>query len=178
MQLSAKVSVTISCLLFIDCLDPSLLRCIVLSFDAFDSSAYQLKIIVLLPPSVVASTVKYLGISSTLPPRARAKRDQHALFMVWTNMFLMSKTLEDPCLQRSSQMILMQWLRFLVNLVTIFILYNHISSHKASAANMESTLLTYLAVNILNLIVIALVYCSCSSNAPAQLPVRTAGKGT
>ena len=92
--------------------------------------------------------------------------------MAWTNMFLMSKTLEDPCLQRSSQMILMQWLRFLVNLVTIFILYNHISSHKASAANMESTLLTYLAVNILNLIVIALVYCRCSSNASAELPVQ------
>ena len=33
------------CLLFIDCLDPSLLRCIVLSFDAFESSAYQLKIV-------------------------------------------------------------------------------------------------------------------------------------
>ena len=45
LQLSAKVSVTISCLLFIDCLDPSLLRCIVLSFDAFESSAYQLKIV-------------------------------------------------------------------------------------------------------------------------------------
>ena len=73
-------------------------------------------------------------------------------------------------------MILMQWLRFLdnpvVNLVTIFILYNHISSHKASAANMESTLLTYLAVNILNLIIIALVYCRCSSNASVELPVQ------
>ena len=160
------------CLLFIDCLDPSLLRCIVLSFDAFESSAYQLKIVVLLPPSVVASTLKYLGISSTLPPRGKAKRDQHALFMAWTNMFLMSKTLEDPCLQRSSQMILMQWLRFLVNLVTIFILYNHISSHQASAANMESTLLTYLIVNVLNLIVIAVVFCRCSSNASAELPVK------
>ena len=92
--------------------------------------------------------------------------------MAWTNMFLMSKTLEDPCLQRSSQMILMQWLRFLVNLVTIFILYNHVSSRKASAANMESTLLTYLAVNILNLIVIALVYCRCSSNASAEKLVK------
>ena len=128
--------------------------------------------VVLLPPSAIASTLKYLGFSSNLPPRGRAKRDQHALFMTWTNLFLMSKTLEDPCLQRSSQMILMQWLRFLVNLVTIFILYNHISSHKASAANMESTLLTYLVVNILNLIVIALVYCRCSSNAPAELPVQ------
>ena len=128
--------------------------------------------VVLLPPSVVASTLKYLGISSTLPPRGRAKRDQHALFMAWTNMFLMSKTLEDPCLQRSSQMILMQWLRFLVNLVTIFILYNHISSHQASAANMESTLLTYLIVNVLNLIVIAVVFCRCSSNASAELPVK------
>ena len=128
--------------------------------------------VLLLPPSVVASTLKYLGISSTLPPRGRAKRDQHALFMAWTNMFLMSKTLEDPCLQRSSQMILMQWLRFLVNLVTIFILYNHISSHQASAANMESTLLTYLIVNVLNLIVIAVVFCRCSSNASAELPVK------
>ena len=69
-------------------------------------------------------------------------------------------------------MILMQWLRFLVNLVTIFILYNHISSHQASAANMESTLLTYLIVNVLNLIVIAVVFCRCSSNASAELPVK------
>ena len=128
--------------------------------------------VVLLPPSAIASTLKYLGFSSTLPPRGSAKRDQHALFMTWTNLFLMSKTLEDPCLQRSSQMILMQWLRFLVNLVTIFILYNHISSHQASAANMESTLLTYLIVNVLNLIVIAVVFCRCSSNASVELPPK------
>ena len=69
-------------------------------------------------------------------------------------------------------MILMQWVRFLVNLVTIFILYNHISSHQASAANMESTLLTYLIVNVLNLIVIAVVFCRCSSNASVELPPK------
>ena len=45
--------------------------------------------VVLLPSDVVASTLKYLGISSTLPPRGKAKRDQHALFMTWTNMSLM-----------------------------------------------------------------------------------------
>ena len=129
-------------------------------------------LVVLLPTSVITSTLTCMGMAATLPPPEVVKRNQHALFMTWTNMFLMSKTLEDPCLQRSSQMILMQWLRFLVNLVTIFILYNHISSHKASAANMESTLLTYLAVNILNLIVIALVYCRCSSNASVELPVQ------
>ena len=41
--------------------------------------------VVLLPPSAIASALKYLGFSSTLPPRGSAKRDQHALFMTWTN---------------------------------------------------------------------------------------------
>ena len=66
-------------------------------------------------------------------------------------------------------MILMQWLRFFVNLVTLGILYTHISSHEGSAANMESTLFTYLAVNTLNLLLIALAYCRCSSRKSAEV---------
>ena len=126
----------------------------------------------LLPASTITSTLTCLGMAKTLPPPARpgaAKRDHHALFMTWTNLFLMSKTLEDPCFQRSAQMILMQWLRFLVNLVTLGILYTHISSHEASAANMEPTLFTYLTVNALNLLFIAFAYCCCSSQRTAEV---------
>ena len=126
----------------------------------------------LLPASTITSTLTCLGMAKTLPPPARpgaAKRDHHALFMTWTNLFLMSKTLEDPCFQRSAQMILMQWLRFLVNLVTLGILYTHISSHEASAANMEPTLFTYLTVNALNLLFIAIAYCRCSSQRSAEV---------
>ena len=129
--------------------------------------------IFLLPPSTITSTLTCLGMAKSLPPPARpgaARRDQHALFMTWTNLFLMSKTLEDPCFQRSAQMILMQWLRFVVNLVTLGILYTHISSHEASAANMESTLVTYLTVNALNLLFIAVAYCRCSPQKSAEEP--------
>ena len=125
-----------------------------------------------LPPSTIASTLSCLGMANTLPPPARpgaARRDQHALLMTWTNLFLMSKTLEDPCFQRSAQMILMQWLRFVVNLVTLGILYTHISSSEASAANMEPTLFTYLTVNALNLLFIAIAYCRCSSHRSAEV---------
>ena len=114
----------------------------------------------LLPSSTIVSTLTCLGIANTLPPPARpgaARRDQHAIFMTWTNLFLISKTLEDPCFQRSGQMILMQWLRFVVNLVTLGILYTHISSH------MKSTLFAYFAVNALNLLFIAVAFCRCSS---------------
>ena len=127
----------------------------------------------LLPSSTIVSTLTCLGMDKTLPPPARsgaARRDQHALFMTWTNLFLMSKTLEDPCFQRSAQMILMQWLRSFVNLVTLVILYTHISSHEGSAANMEATLFTYLAVNAINFLVIALAYCRCSSRRSAEVP--------
>ena len=118
----------------------------------------------LLPVSAITSTLTCLGIANTLPPPARpgaARRDQHAIFMTWTNLFLISKTLEDPCFQRSGQMILMQWLRFVVNLVTLAILY----THRASVANMESILLIiYFTANALNLLFIALAYCRCSSD--------------
>ena len=120
----------------------------------------------LLPASIVASTLTCLGMANTLPPPARpgaARTDQHAFFMTWTNLFLMSKTLEDPCFQRSGQMILMQWLRFVVNLVTLGILYTHISSH------MKSTLFAYFAVNALNLLFIAVAFCRCSSQRPAEV---------
>ena len=119
-----------------------------------------------LPASIVASTLTCLGMANTLPPPARpgaARTDQHAFFMTWTNLFLMSKTLEDPCFQRSGQMILMQWLRFVVNLVTLGILYTHISSH------MKSTLFAYFAVNALNLLFIAVAFCRCSSQRSAEV---------
>ena len=118
----------------------------------------------LLPVSAITSTLTCLGIANTLPPPARpgaARRDQHAIFMTWTNLFLISKTLEDPCFQRSGQMILMQWLRFVVNLVTLGILYTHISSH------MMSTLFAYFAANALNLLFIAVAFCRCSSQRSA-----------
>ena len=120
----------------------------------------------LLPASTITSTLTCLGMAKTLPPPARpgaAKRDHHALFMTWTNLFLMSKTLEDPCFQRSGQMILMQWLRFVVNLVTLGIVHTHISSR------MQPTLYAYFAVNALNLLFIAFAYCCCSSQRTAEV---------
>ena len=123
-------------------------------------------LVFLLPATVIASTLTCLGMANTLPPPARpgdARTDQHAFFMTWTNLFLMSKTLEDPCFQRSGQMILMQWLRFVVNLVTLGILYTHISSH------MKSTLFAYFAVNALNLLFIAVAFCRCSSHRSAEV---------
>ena len=120
----------------------------------------------LLPATVIASTLTCLGMANPLPPLARpgaARTDQHAFFMTWTNLFLMSKTLEDPCFQRSGQMILMQWLRFVVNLVTLGIVHTHISSR------MQPTLYAYFAVNALNLLFIAFAYCCCSSQRTAEV---------
>ena len=120
----------------------------------------------LLPASIVASTLTCLGMANTLPPPSRpgaAKTDQHAIFMTWTNLFLMSKTLEDPCFQRSGQMILMQWLRFVVNLVTLGIVHTHISRH------MKPILYAFFAVNALNLLFIAVAFCRCSSQRSAEV---------
>ena len=165
-------------------------------------------LVVLLPTSVITSTLTCMGMAATLPPPEVIERNQHALFMTWTNLFLMSKTLEDPCLQRSGQMILMQWLRFVVNLVTLGFLFTHLldiepslamSNHIAptinamtSANDMRTTkvistfitttwglnisttielcLLTVLISNALNLIVIVVVYCRCSSKQPVHSP--------
>ena len=127
----------------------------------------------LLPVSAITSTLTCLGIANTLPPPARpgaARRDQHAIFMTWTNLFLMSKTLEDPCFQRSGQMILMQWIRFVVNLATLAIIYSHISSNQASKESMVSTLSALFIVNALNFLFIAVAYCRCSSQRPAEVP--------
>ena len=127
----------------------------------------------LLPASIVASTLTCLGMANTLPPPARpgaARTDQHAFFMTWTNLFLMSKTLEDPCFQRSGQMILMQWIRFVVNLATLAIIYSHISSYQASKESMVSTLSALFIVNALNFLFIAVAYCRCSSQRPAEVP--------
>ena len=130
-------------------------------------------LVFLLPATVIASTLTCLGMANTLPPPSRpgaAKTDQHAIFMTWTNLFLMSKTLEDPCFQRSGQMILMQWMRFVVNLATLAIIYSHISSYQASNESMVSTLSALFIVNALNFLFIAVAYCRCSSQRPAEVP--------
>lgn len=153
-------------------------------------------LVVLLPTSLITSTLTCMGMATTLPPPEDVERNQHALFMTWTNMFLMSKTLEDPCLQRSGQMILMQWLRFVVNLVTLGFLFNHLLdptiNTRTSANDMRTTkvistfitttwglnisttielcLLTVLISNALNLIVIVVMYCRCSSKQPVHSP--------
>ena len=57
-----------------------------------------------------------------------------------------------------------------MNLATLAIIYSHISSHQALTKTMESTLSALFIVNALNFLFIAVAYCRCSSQRPAEVP--------
>merc|ERR1719319_1709251 len=68
------------------------------------SSVLLLNFLTCLGPSPwIKKVMSVLGMSDDLPParESAGKPNQHAVFMTWSNMFLMSKSLEEPSFQRT-----------------------------------------------------------------------------
>ena len=128
---------------------------------AFIIGAFLINFLIfLIPLSWIKKIMDILGMASSLPPSkvGAGKPNQHAVFMTWTNMFLMSKSLEEPSFQRTSQMIIIQGSRFLLNLATLLGVIGYMSYMSTANKMLSWTIYTYLAMACFNIVAIFVFY--------------------
>ena len=114
-------------------------------------------LIFLIPLSWIKKIMNILGLINKLPPsrEGAGKPNQHAVFMTWSNMFLMSKSLEEPSFQRTGQIILIQGSRFLLNLGILLGIMGYLSTTNKM---LSGTIYTYLAMACFNIVAIFVYY--------------------